>query len=153
MNKKMVKKQHSISMEKFLRDYCHLENDYLIEMLSGLSHKELKDVCRDIYKLRLMTLPFEKVSVEEVNCGEVVFVNDAFYNPAPYKNPRTKNIDDMVMLTKDNSSDDYSDAELYEDIVDAIENNMTIEDADISSVGSFNLPKVKTKGGMKNDKY
>lgn len=149
MNKKMVKKQHSISMEKFLRDYCHLENDYLIEMLSGLSHKELKDVCRDIYKLRLMTLPFEEVSVEEVKCGDVLFVNDVFYNPAPYKNPRNKNMDDMVLPIKSNSNDDHSDEELYEDIVDAIENNMTIEDVNVSSVGSFNLPKQKTIGGIK----
>ena len=143
MNKKKIKEQHSISMEKFLRDYCNLENDYLIDMLSGLSHKELKDVCRDIYKLKLMTLPFESVSVEEVNSGEVLFVNDVFYNMAPYRNPEKEKMDDIAL--KQSKEEDRERIELYEDIIDTIEDNFTIEDVDISSIGSFDVPKERKK--------
>ena len=105
MNKKEIQKQQYISMKKFLRDYCHLENEHLIEMLSSLSHKELKEVCNELYKLELMTLPFNIVSTEEVKRGDVLFVNDAFYNPAPYKNPRKKELEDLL----------FDDLELFED--------------------------------------
>ena len=146
MNKKLVKQQQSISMEKFLRNYCHLENDYLIDMLSALSHKELKEMCREIYKLKLMTLPFEEVSTEDINSGEVLFVSDAFYNPAPYKNPLKENVREIFSqpVNKERTKD-LENEEKYEDIIDAIEDNFGNENVDISSIGSFNLPKVRRK--------
>lgn len=87
MNKKQIKSQPSISMGKFLRLYCQIDNDVVINMLSSLSHKEVKKVCKDAYNIELQTLPFEDVEQEDVGIGEVIFVSDSCGNPAPYKNP------------------------------------------------------------------
>ena len=125
MNRREIQRQQYISMKKFLRDYCHLENEYLIEMLSNLSHKELKEVCNELYKLELMTLPFDVVSVDEVKRGEVLFVNDVFYNPAPYKNPNKTDLEDFL----------FTDLELSEEteelpLDDSVNQNVKVKKID-----------------------
>lgn len=87
MNKKQIKSQQSISMGKFLRLYCQIDNEVVINMLSSLSHKELKKVCNDAYNIELQTLAFEDVEQEDVSIGEIIFVSDNSGNLAPYKNP------------------------------------------------------------------
>ena len=55
MNKKEVNKAKKITMEKFLREYCGFDNEIVIEALTMLSHKELKEVLNfgknKVYKL------------------------------------------------------------------------------------------------------
>lgn len=144
MNKKAIKGQHSISIEKFLRLYCQIDNESIIETLSLLSHKELKKICREVYGINLYTLPFETVEQEDISIGDVILVNDRYGNLAPYKNPY-KSLDELLptpsyTLTVDHSLD-------YDEILDIIENNLTIEDVDISKIGSFSLPsKIYKKG-------
>lgn len=41
MNKKLVKQQEHIPMERFLRDYVRVENEIVIDTLSGLRYMEL----------------------------------------------------------------------------------------------------------------
>ena len=44
MNKKQIKSQINITVGKFLRLYYEIDSEPVIEMLSHLSHKELKDI-------------------------------------------------------------------------------------------------------------
>ncbi len=148
-NKKQTKKYKkkgkasSISMEKFLREHCNLNNEDVIRALAMLSHQELKIVCQKLYNVRLITVPFEVASENNhQGNGDFITVRDVFNNEAPYVNPSKKRELEVLSETLNN---DYDEAELYEEIVDLIENNLTIEETDISSVGTFNLPKVKQK--------
>lgn len=137
MNKKLVKKQNHISMEKFLRDYCHLESELLIERLSRLSHREVKEVCKKAYQINLLTLPFEAVGVDDVKCGNVVFVSDAYYNSAPYENPNKINVREIISQNPPFQPLSYEMD--YAETVDFIENSLV--SPKIKSIGSF-----KTKG-------
>ncbi len=87
MDKKDLKNQKFISVAKFLRDYYELDA-HTISTVENLSHKELKEVCRDVYGINLSSLPFDTVTQENINCGDVILVNDTKMHPAPYKNPQ-----------------------------------------------------------------
>jgi len=84
----------------------------------------------------LWTLPFETITQEDINTGEIILVGDRFNNIAPYHNPN-KVLDDLfefnprLSFTIDQSLD-------YDDYLDIIEDNLTIEDVDVSKIGSFN---------------
>ena len=145
MNKKSIQNQKHITMEEFLRNYCEITNEYVIDMLKDLSHHELKEVCNAVYKISLTRLPFEKVFQEDVNRGEVLLVVDSFSNSAPYKNPQAGLQD--IINNPTSSTTNIEKEEIYEDTIDLIEDNLTLENVDISSIGSFDVPKVKTKGG------
>ena len=87
MNKKDIKKQEHVSMGKFLKDYVGIENENVLNWLSGLTHREIKEICDEIYLLDLTRISFESVTKEEVERGEILLVIDKDNNPAPYTNP------------------------------------------------------------------
>lgn len=87
MNKKN-KSFHYLSTQKFLRDYCCIENNEIIFRLTRLSHKNLRKICLDMFKLRLVTLPFKAIQDEDVNNGNIILVKDVYNNIAPYINPQ-----------------------------------------------------------------
>lgn len=60
MNKKLVKQQEHIPMERFLRDYVRVENEIVIDTLSGLTHHDLKLVCEEVYGIRVSRLPLKQ---------------------------------------------------------------------------------------------
>ena len=153
VNKKIKKgKSSSISMEKFLREHCGLDNENIIFTLAQLSHQEFKEVCQKLYNVKMITVPFEVAfDREHFNNGDFITVRDVIGNEAPYVNPCKKR--ENKILDTPSKSTDINDLEYYDNIIDMIEDNMTVEDADISSVGSFDLPKVKKIGGKKNDRY
>lgn len=153
MNKKQVKRQKHITMEEFLRNYCQIENDTVINLLKNLSHHELKIVCMEIYKIPLTRLPFDKVYQEDVDRGDILFVSDSNACSAPYKNPQAKLQEILTQPTK--PTNDFEMKQIYEETIDLIEDNLTIEEMNISSVGSFDIPQQKTykKKGRYYDKY
>lgn len=146
-NKKIKKgKSNSISMEKFLREHCGLDNEDIIFALTKLSHQEFKEVCQRLYNVKMITVPFEVAFAREhFNNGDFITVRDVIGNEAPYVNPCKKRENQILDVAS--KPVDTSDLEEYEVIIDMIEENMTNEDADISGIGSFDLPKVKKIGG------
>jgi len=147
MNKKQIKNQNSISMETFLRSYLEINNEQVIYVLSRLVHKEFKTVCREIYKLYVTSIPFDAVEIEDLYIGSVLLVSDVHGNIAPYKNPNQKSLKDVheeldsYTAQPNTYYDELDKIECYEDIIDALEENLTNESVNISSVGSFNIPK------------
>ncbi|MCI9084610.1 MAG: hypothetical protein HFH46_03255 [Bacilli bacterium] len=139
MNKKVIKKQNHITMELFLRNYCGVQNEALVSQLSELSHRDLKEVCRQIYGIDLLSVSFESLSKEDLNCGNILLVYDAYHASAPYINPLKKKEQEIVNKPVSRViQDDTLDSD---EIIDIIEENMTIPDVDISSIGSFTLTK------------
>ena len=88
MNKKELKIQPHISMEKFLRQYLNIQNEKVIETLKELSHQDFKELYEYMYSLKLKCLPFEIVSKEDIQMGDVLLVADRYNNLAPYINPK-----------------------------------------------------------------
>ncbi len=86
MDKKQIKFSRKMDMEQFLRSYCAIDNEDLIYALSKLTHKQLKPLARS-YGIKLSSVRFEDVEIEDINTGEIILVNDCFNRPAPYKNP------------------------------------------------------------------
>ena len=141
MDLKTLKKQRHVTIEDFLRNYCQIENEYVISMLKDLSHHELKAVCQEVYKIPLSRISFDAVCQSDINSGNVLLVVDSSSNSAPYKNPQAQFqsiIDNPTPATGDFETEQY-----YEESVDLIEDNLTIEDVKIKSIGSFNIPKKK----------
>ncbi len=147
MDKKTLNKQNKIKMETFLRNCLKVDNEYVVDLLSRLTHKEFKTVCREIYNLYVSSIPFEAVELENLYDGSIVLVCDTHGNVAPYKNPNQKNIDDIheeissYSVPKISYRDALDEVEYYEYIIDMIEENLTLESVDISSVGSFDIPE------------
>ena len=54
-----------------------------------LSHCELKEVAL-IYGVRLAKIPFEKLTKDMIARGDILLVEDAYGNKAPYINPMRK---------------------------------------------------------------
>lgn len=136
MNKRM-EKQYRLPMPKFLRDYCHIKDEDLICKLGKLSHRQLKEVCKNAYQIRLSTLPFEAVNEIDLCCGNIILVTDAYKHVAPYKNPEIINVDEIISQNP-NPSFEIQEME-YDDIIDLIEDNLTVEDVKIKSIGSFKI--------------
>lgn len=86
MNKKQVRKSHKMDMKHFLRNYCYIDNEMLIDELCNLSHKDLKKIA-PLYGIELVRTNFDLVSNEQILNGTIIFVEDIFGNPAPYVNP------------------------------------------------------------------
>ena len=97
MNKKELKKQEYVSMEKFLKNYVGIENEKVLNWLSDLTHREIKEICDDIYSLDLTRISFDSVTKEDLERGEVILVMDKENNPAPYTNPFQNEFDDIMM--------------------------------------------------------
>ena len=96
MNKKELKKQEHVSMERFLKNYVGIENEKVLNWLTELTHKEIKEICDDIYSLDLTRISFESVTKESLERGEVILVLDKDNNPAPYTNPAGNEFDDIM---------------------------------------------------------
>lgn len=125
MNKKIIRNQSHISMDKFLRDYCYIGNEYLIEVISSLSHREMKRVCMEAYDIKLVTLPFELVTSEDVKRGDVVLVIDTFNNCAPYKNP--KKIDLLEIMSENSRLKQNSYKMNFDEMIDSVESSLVNE--------------------------
>lgn len=93
MNKKQIKKQDHVSMEKFLRNYVGIKNEKVLEWLINLTHREIKEICDEVYLLDLTRISFESVTKEDLKTGEVILVLDKDSNPAPYVNPSQNELD------------------------------------------------------------
>lgn len=86
MTKKEIKKISSISMAYFLKTYLDIENEGLLTKLIKLSHFELKEVTKE-YGVRLSKISFDDLTKDMIARGEILLVEDAFGNMAPYINP------------------------------------------------------------------
>ena len=177
MDKKALEKHSKITMEKFLRSCLEIDNEIVIDILSRLTHKEFKRVCREIYKLYVSSIPFEAVEKEDLYEGNIVLVYDAHHNFAPYKNPNQKNVDriheelsaydmDSQRSKAEAESKRYNKLlerynellECYEELIDVLEEYLTVDSFDVSSIGQFKIPsesqvKLLLERGKKYDKY
>lgn len=151
MNKKELEKQNKITIEAFLRNYIEIDNENIIDTLSSLTHKEFKKVCKEIHNLHITSIPFEAVELEDLCMGNIILVYDTCGNIAPYKNPNQKGIIEIHEEIRDYPTpklsylDALEEVEFYEAIIDTIEDNLTDETSDISSLGSFKIPVKERK--------
>lgn len=86
-------KSNSISIKKFLRVYCGVE-DYNIYN-SKLSHQDIKDLFPYLKRVSFNSVISEK---EEMYLGSIISVVDSYGNIAPYIKPTTL-ISDLGELT------------------------------------------------------
>lgn len=89
MTKKEIRKTPSITMAYFLKTYLDITSNVLLTRLMKLSHCELKEVAL-IYGVRLAKIPFEKLTKDMIARGDILLVEDAYGNKAPYINPMRK---------------------------------------------------------------
>lgn len=87
MDKKSIKCQNYITIDKFLRDYVGIENEHVIDTLSSLSHRDFKDMCQAMCAIRLTSIAFEDVTKENLETGDIILVADRYSHLAPYNNP------------------------------------------------------------------
>ena len=119
MNKKQLKKQENISMEKFLKNYVGIQNEAILNDLMSLTHREIKEVCDAIYLLDLTRISFENVTKEDIERGNILLVVDKDKNLAPYENPK---LDEFEIIMDEENEKHYR--EIYN-----LENQMqTFED-------------------------
>ncbi len=100
MNRKEIKSQTMITIQKFLRDYYEVDNEEVINKLSKLSHKDLKYICHEVYGLNINSISFEDVTIDSIKCGQTLLVRDGFGNPAPYLNPLSMYFNESVDAKK-----------------------------------------------------
>lgn len=126
MDKKTIKKQHHIPMEKFLRDYVGIENEMILDILVNLNHRELKEMCEILCTVNLTCISFEDVTKEDLNRGEIILVTDKDCNPAPYTNPMQPTFDQIIKEEEQRQRDilynDENHIQPYEEYVDSIDN-------------------------------
>lgn len=96
MDRKKIKRQPHCLMETFLRSYVGIEDELMIEKLADLSHKQFKDIYDEIGTVKLRRLPFEDITSDDVQMGDVLLVLDKDNNPAPYVNPIRANFDKII---------------------------------------------------------
>ncbi|MDO4962715.1 MAG: hypothetical protein Q4E75_01240, partial [bacterium] len=108
-------KSKSISIKKFLRVYCGVE-DYNIYN-SKLSHQDLKDLFPYLRRVSFNFLASEK---EEMYLGSIISVIDSYGNIAPYVKPSIL-ISDLGEIYEDdlneNLEDNLKDKNAIEDII------------------------------------
>ena len=109
MTKKEIRKISSITMAHFLKTYLDVTNEILLNKLAELSHCELKEVAK-IYGVRLCKIPFDTLTKDMIARGDILLVEDAFGNKAPYINPMRK-MENEYETTLDER---YVSHELYE---------------------------------------
>lgn len=137
MDKKTIKKQHYITMEKFLRDYVGIQSEKALDVLINLNHRELKEMCEILCTINLKCIPFEDVTTEDLKRGEVILVADKNHNPAPYTNPLSQTLEQVIEAQKEQYEreqkqdkqkqrdvlyNDKNHIQSYEDYVDSIDN-------------------------------
>ena len=138
MNKITLKKQETISMEKFLRDYIEIEDEELINFLSSLPHKKIKTIIQEIYKIQLSCVPFELTNIEDIGNGSVLLVQDSCYHTAPYKNPQ-KNIDYSIEQYNKINREYFE----YEDCIDELESDLQISNIKINTKRQIKIKERK----------
>ena len=149
MNKKELKKQPHISMEKFLRQHLNIQNERVIDILKELSHQEFKDLYEDLYSLRLKCLPFEVVSKEDVQVGDVLLVLDKYNNPAPYINPVQVTFDEILEIERQKYIQSWSEPETLEEYIDTIDSVVFDENVSDSMIKTYSKARTITRN---NDK-
>lgn len=87
MDSKKIEKQKHCFMDTFLRAYVGITDEDVIERLSCLTHKQFKEVYDKLEEINLVRIPFEAVTQEAIETGEVLLVLDRKNNTAPYINP------------------------------------------------------------------
>ena len=122
MNKKELKIQPHISMEKFLRQYLNIQNETVIETLKELSHQDFKELYEYMYSLKLKCLPFEIVSKEDIQMGDVLLVVDRYNNPAPYINPKQISFDEIFEIERQRDIKKWTQPETLEEYIDTLDN-------------------------------
>lgn len=121
MNKKLIKKQCHISMEKFIRYYLDIEGERIIDILLGLNHRDFKDICRELGIIDLTSISFEDVTKEDIETGSVLLVADINNNLAPYINPILSDFD-LIMEEERRKNYDFSlYLETYEEYIDTLD--------------------------------
>lgn len=95
MNKKEIKKQKYCLMENFLISYIGISDRDLIEELLQLNHKEFKEKCLTL-GINLTCIPFEIVTKEDIEIGNILLVCDKKGHIAPYKNPIKANFNTIM---------------------------------------------------------
>ncbi len=142
MNKIEVKKCDSISMKRFLESYLVLDNEVVVELLSELSHKELKILCKELCNINLCTLPFDIVDDEDVRNGYIVLVADKSGHTAPYRNPLKENSFSYLLDNQPSFIGPFYDPcftkEDYEDYIENIASDPTVTGRQIRLVGILN---------------
>ena len=96
-------------MAHFLKEYLDIENDNLLTQLLRLSHFDLKEVAK-VYGIKLKKISFDDLTKDMIARGEILLVEDAFGNPAPYVNPM-RLLEDEYETTLDES---YVSYEVYD---------------------------------------
>ena len=86
MMKKEIRQSLKVDMGYFLKVYYGFTNEELIDKLSKLSHKDLKEII-SLYEMKMPRISFEKVTREMIARGAIILVTDGFGCPAPYINP------------------------------------------------------------------
>ena len=109
MTRKEIRNTSSISMAHFLKEYLDIENDNLLTQLLRLSHFDLKEVAK-VYGIKLKKISFDDLTKDMIARGEILLVEDAFGNPAPYVNPM-RLLEDEYETTLDES---YVSYEVYD---------------------------------------
>ena len=122
MDKKELKNQPRISMEKFLRQYLNIQNETVIEKLKGLSHQDFKELYEYLYSLKLKCLPFETVSKEDIQIGDVLLVADRYNNLAPYINPKQISFDEIFEIERQKDIERWTEPETIEEYIDTLDN-------------------------------
>ena len=145
MNKKEIKKQPHISMEKFLRQHLNVQSERVINLLKELSHQEFKDLYEDLYSLRLKCLPFEIVSKEDVQMGDVLLVLDKYNNTAPYINPMQVTFDEILEIERQKYIQSWAEPETLEDYIDTLDSIVFDETISDSSIKTYSKSRTITR--------
>lgn len=122
MNKKELNTQPHITMEKFLKQYLDIQSERIITFLKELSHQEFRELYEELYSLKLNCLPFEIVSKEDVQIGDVLLVLDRYNNPAPYLNPKQMYIEDIMEIERQRTIQSWAEPETIEEYIDTLDN-------------------------------
>lgn len=109
MTKKEIRKAPSITMAHFLKRYLDITDEILLTKLTELSHCEIKEVAR-IYGVDLLKISFDDLTKDMIARGDILLVEDAYGNKAPYINPMRK-IENEYETTLDER---YVSHELYD---------------------------------------
>lgn len=140
MDKKRLRKMESISMARFLENYCDVESSELIFKLSLLTHKQLKEIALG-YNVKIKTISFDDVYEDDLNRGDVILVTDVFNHVAPYKNPKKLiNRETMHRYT----TQLFVNVTPRESLLDELEDNLTNPNYNVRKLG-----QIYFKGGRK----
>lgn len=95
MNKKEIRNQNYCLMETFIMSYIGINDKKITKELLKLNHKDFKEYCR-MLGINLTCVPFEFVTKEDIENGDILLVADKKRCVAPYKNPIKANFNSIM---------------------------------------------------------